>query len=118
MKIKLDENLPATLAPALAAIGHDADTVPDEGLGGRPDADIWAAAIAADRYFITQDLDFSDRRLFAAGLHPGLLLVRLRLPSQASIVRRVMSVFRAEDVGAWRGRLAIVTETKVRLSPR
>jgi predicted nuclease of predicted toxin-antitoxin system len=37
VKIKLDENLPATLAGILARLGHDADTVVDEGLKGEPD---------------------------------------------------------------------------------
>ncbi len=44
MKAKLDENLPATLAPALSALGHDIDTVPTEGLVGRPDNEVWQAA--------------------------------------------------------------------------
>jgi len=32
MKIKLDENLPAQLAHNLRALGHDVETVPEEGL--------------------------------------------------------------------------------------
>ncbi|MCC6522418.1 MAG: DUF5615 family PIN-like protein [Polyangiaceae bacterium] len=44
MRLKLDENLPATAAPRLAALGFDVDTVVEEGLGGRCDADVWAAA--------------------------------------------------------------------------
>lgn len=76
MKVKLDENLPARLVRLLAELGHDADTVPQEGLAGRPDADIWVAAQTAARFLITQDLDFSDIRRFAPGTHQGLLLVR------------------------------------------
>jgi predicted nuclease of predicted toxin-antitoxin system len=38
VKIKLDENLPATLVGILARLGHEADTVVDEGLKGEPDA--------------------------------------------------------------------------------
>ena len=44
MKIKLDENLPATLVGILALLGHDADTVVDEGLKGEPDEVVWPAA--------------------------------------------------------------------------
>jgi len=40
MKIKLDENLPSRLVAALGQLGHDADTVAQERLTGRPDADI------------------------------------------------------------------------------
>ena len=40
MRVKLDENIPASVAARLARLGVDADTVLDEGLGGRPDADV------------------------------------------------------------------------------
>jgi len=77
MQIKLDENMPAGLAAMLASFGHDVDTVPEEGLSGKPDLDVWASAQRGERFFITQDLDFSDIRLFVPGSHHGLLLVRL-----------------------------------------
>ena len=50
MRIKLDENLPLRLAGMLAALGHDCDTVPDEGLSGAVDPDVWRAAQTADRF--------------------------------------------------------------------
>jgi predicted nuclease of predicted toxin-antitoxin system len=49
VKIKLDENLPARLVGVLSAHGHDVHTVPDENLSGRPDADIWQAALSSQR---------------------------------------------------------------------
>ncbi len=45
MRIKLDENLPESLANSLEAIGHSVDTVRAEGLVGRPDADVWQARL-------------------------------------------------------------------------
>lgn len=36
MKFKLDENLPVDLVSDLRQAGHDADSVPDEGLTGAP----------------------------------------------------------------------------------
>lgn len=44
MKIKLDENIPHQLAPALTKLGHDVHTLQQEHLVGRPDEEIWAAA--------------------------------------------------------------------------
>jgi len=41
MKIKLDENLPTQLAGILGSLGHDVETVVQEGLAGFSDADIW-----------------------------------------------------------------------------
>lgn len=47
MRFKLDENLPASFAVELAALGHDVDTAVDEGLGADDDDDVWAATPAA-----------------------------------------------------------------------
>jgi predicted nuclease of predicted toxin-antitoxin system len=77
VKIKLDENIPASAAPRLAALGFDVDTVLSEGLTGKTDSEVWAAAQADERLLVTQDLDFSDARVFAAGTHAGLFIVRL-----------------------------------------
>ncbi|MBE7499465.1 MAG: DUF5615 family PIN-like protein [Verrucomicrobiales bacterium] len=61
MRIKLDENLPESLANSLEALGHSVDTIRAEGLVGRPDGDVWQAAQDSGRFFVTQDLDFSDK---------------------------------------------------------
>jgi predicted nuclease of predicted toxin-antitoxin system len=77
MRIKLDENIADSAAVRLTALGHDFHTVVEEGLTGRTDSEIWIAAQTEERFLITQDLDFSDERRFAAGSHAGVLLVRL-----------------------------------------
>ena len=115
MKVKLDENLPARLVRLLAELGHDADTVPQEGLAGRPDADIWVAAQTAARFLITQDLDCSDIRRFAPGTHQGLLLVRLRAPGREALARRVHAIFQTEPVETWKQAFVVVTDHKLRV---
>ena len=50
MKIKLDENIPHSVRGSLGGRELDIDTVLDEGLGGRRDDDIWAAAQAEGRF--------------------------------------------------------------------
>jgi len=67
MKVKLDENLPLQIAVELCARTHDVQTVGEEVLTGRADADIWQAAQREGRILITQDLDFSDTRKFQPG---------------------------------------------------
>jgi predicted nuclease of predicted toxin-antitoxin system len=42
MKFKLDENLPGEGAQILRSAGHDAVTVFDQRLGGKPDREIFA----------------------------------------------------------------------------
>lgn len=115
MKIKLDENMPAGLVDILKQLGHDADSVPEEGLSGRNDPIVWAAAQSEDRFFITQDLDFSDLRQFQPGTHAGILLVRLQNPNRTALTSIVKHLFEVEDVLNWYGAFVVVTERKLRI---
>jgi predicted nuclease of predicted toxin-antitoxin system len=77
MLIKLDEHLPRRLVSVLSAFGHDVDTVDIEGLKGADDDSVWTAAQSANRFLITQDLDFSDNSTLssrdASGASSGAL---------------------------------------------
>lgn len=115
MKIKLDENMPAALADSLRVLGHDVLTVPDEGLSGYADPDIWMAAQHEGRFLITQDLDFSNIRQFAPGTHGDILLVRLRAPGRLALTQAVTRLFAAEQVEAWQGCFVVLTERKLRI---
>jgi len=96
MKIKLDENLPTSLALLLKDLGHEAQTTQEEGLRGAPDQQVWEAAQKESRFLVTQDLDFSDSRRFAPGSHAGVLIVRLHTPSRENLTERVANLFRTE----------------------
>jgi predicted nuclease of predicted toxin-antitoxin system len=115
VKIKLDENLPDRLVAALTTLGHDLDTVYAERLNGQIDPSVWSATQAALRFFLTQDLDFSDIRRYTPGTHAGLLLVRLARPSRDALFERVVTVFQTENVEDWRGCLVVVTDRKIRV---
>lgn len=115
MRIKLDENLPSSLAAELIELGHHADTVVQEGLDGATDAEVLDAAIANDRFLVTQDLDFSDVRKFQPGRHPGILIVRLREPGSQVLSHRIRLVFGGENVESWSGCFVAATEKKVRV---
>lgn len=115
MKIKLDENMPASLAPVLRRLGHDVDTIPDEGLATAPDVTVWEAAQSEARLLVTQDLDFSDLRRFAPGSHHGILLIRLRDPDRSALCERVSALFAQEAVERWTGCFVVATEHKLRV---
>ena len=115
MKIKLDENLPDRLVAVLTGLGHTVDTVRTEQLTGRADPDVWSAAKAAQRFLITQDLDFSDVRRYTPGTHAGLLLVRLTRPGRHVLFERVLTVFQTEKVEEWTGCLVVATDQKIRI---
>jgi hypothetical protein len=44
MRIKLDENLPLSLANVLTALAHEVHTVAEENLSGSKDDELWKAA--------------------------------------------------------------------------
>jgi predicted nuclease of predicted toxin-antitoxin system len=115
VRIKLDENLPERLVAVLTGLSHHVDTVYAERLNGRVDTDVWRGTQAARRFFITQDLDFSDMRRYAPGTHAGLLLVRLARPGRNALLERVSQVFKTEKVEDWTGCLVVVTDSKVRV---
>lgn len=115
MKIRLDENIPVRPQPVLQQLGHDTDSVVQEGLTGCTDERLWQAAQEAGRLLITQDLDFSDIQRFKPGSHAGILVVRLRNAGREAIVRRVGQVFQYEAVSEWQGCFVIVSERKIRI---
>jgi predicted nuclease of predicted toxin-antitoxin system len=115
VKLKLDENLPESLAAALAVLGHDVDTVRGESLAGHDDAEVWSGAQETGRFLLTQDLDFSDRRKFRPGSHHGLLLIRLRAPGRVALAEKITRLFETEDVEKWARCFVVVSERKLRV---
>jgi predicted nuclease of predicted toxin-antitoxin system len=115
MSVKLDENLPVAPARELGGLGHDVDTVPEEGLVGADDESVWAAAQRESRFLVTQDLRFSDARRYPSGTHAGILLVRLHQPSRRRIVDRLPAVAQAEPLDEWSGCFVTLTGPKIRV---
>jgi predicted nuclease of predicted toxin-antitoxin system len=115
MRIKLDENIATSAADRLRELGHDVHTVIEEELSGHVDSEVWAAAQREGRFLITQDLDFSDQRVFAAGSHAGVLLVRLPDAEQWRISDYLVAWFSAPDASTWERCFVVATPTKVRV---
>jgi predicted nuclease of predicted toxin-antitoxin system len=115
VRIKLDENIAASAAVRLAALGHDVHTVIEEELSGHVDSEVWAAAQLEERFLITQDLDFSDKRRFAAGSHAGVLLVRLPDAEQWRISDYLVAWLSTPDASTWERCFVVATPNKVRV---
>jgi predicted nuclease of predicted toxin-antitoxin system len=92
VRLKLDEKITVVAKDPLVELGHDVDTVADEGLAGRPDPDVLAAAIADERALVTFDLGIGDPRVYPPGDHQGIILLRLRDQQPDNVV----SVLRQE----------------------
>ncbi len=99
----------------LSQLGHDVDTVRAEDLAGQADEQVWQAAQSGSRFLITQDLDFSDMRLYTPGTHAGLLLVRLAHPGRDPLLERITALFATEPGDQWQGCLVVATDHKVRV---
>ena len=115
MKVKLDENLPVSLAVRLRQLGHDADTVRDEGLQERNDETVWQASQQEERFLITQDLDFSDTRKFVPGTHFGILLVRIPDLEQWRVSDYVAGWLSIPNASSWSRCVVVATPHKVRV---
>lgn len=78
----VDEDLPRSLARALAVVGMDAIHVIDAGLRGRSDSDILAGAKEQHRTLLTGDLDFSNLLRYPLGTHSGIVIARFPMNCQ------------------------------------
>ncbi|HWB81392.1 MAG TPA: DUF5615 family PIN-like protein [Nannocystaceae bacterium] len=113
--MKLDENLPVSACAGLAALGHDVDTVIDEGLAGADDPTVWTAARTENRFLVTLDLDFSDVRRFQPGTHAGLMIVRVPDHLQPDIPKFLRGWFADPQAESWSRCLVVATPTKLRV---
>lgn len=115
LSFKIDENLPIELASMLSARGHDAVTVNDQRMGGRPDPNIADLCRIEQRALISLDLDFADIRSYPPEKHPGLIVLRLGSQNKNHILavfERTIDLIGREPIA---GRLWIVSEGGVRI---
>ncbi len=115
MKFKLDENVTFEAAALLASLGHDVDTVADEGLTGAPDIDVMAAAQDGERTLITFDLGFGDLRQHPVGSNRGVVVLRLSDQRPAAVLEVLRGLVENHDLDALARSLIVVTERLIRI---
>ncbi|MDZ7760789.1 MAG: DUF5615 family PIN-like protein [Desulfovermiculus sp.] len=116
MKIKLDENIPAKLIGDLSELGYDALSVYQQGLKGTSDSLLWEKVQTEQRFFITQDLDFSDSIKFRPGAHAGILLIRLREPGRLKLRQKIQDLFANKSPeDNWYGAFIVLSDHKIRI---
>jgi len=115
MKIKLDENIPTALIDDLSHLNHEVQSVHQEGMQGFSDYNLWNKVQSEKRFFITQDLDFSDTNKFQPGTHFGILLVRLREPGRLKLRQKIKELFELKYSNEnWEGSFLVLTDHKLR----
>lgn len=108
MRVKLDENLPSSVADVFREHGIDAVTVHEEGLAGRDDSIVFAAATSEDRMLFTLDRGFGDIRVHPPGTHPGIVVFRLRDDSTPAVVTAVRRLLAQHDLAEFTGSITVV----------
>ncbi len=115
MKFKLDENLPTEICADLRGLGHDAETVPDEGLSGSPDETLLKRVQQEQRIFLTLDKGIADVRVYPPDSYSGIILFRPPTFGRGTVlafVRRHLSALLQLKLD---GRLLIVTDRTIRM---
>jgi predicted nuclease of predicted toxin-antitoxin system len=101
MLAKTDENLPGEAVELLRVAGWDCATVFDENLNGAADARVADACLAESRVLFTLDQDFADIRLYPPSRFAGIVVLKPREPSRASVLallRTALGVLQQEWV--------------------
>ena len=114
-RFKVDENLPAEVVDLLKDGGHDAVTVGDQGMSGRPDGEVEAVCRREARAILTLDLGFGDIRAYPPDRSAGIVVLRLVRQDRdkvLAVVRRLMPTIGREPLV---GRLWIVDESSTRI---
>jgi len=115
MRFKLDENLPAELVGDLRSAGHEAQTVPEEGLTGAPDPVLVERIRTEGRVFLTMDKGIADTRTYPPRQYPGIILFRPPSSGRGAVltfIRRHLSTILCTDPT---GRLLVVSERGIRI---
>ena len=115
MKIKLDENISRHLKPHLQQAGYDVFTAADEGLLGKSDVEVGAAAKSEGVILFTFDLEFADLRKFPPGTHPGIILFRPQSMGPLATNRFIINFVKETDITVLSGCIVIVDPTRVRV---
>jgi hypothetical protein len=102
LRLLLDEMYSPALASALRDAGMDAVTVAELGLTGRPDPDVFAAAVAADRAVLTENTaDFTRlgaEHIEAGRHHMGILIaLSTRFSRRPSGTAQLVDAIRAVE---------------------
>lgn len=115
MKIKLDQNLPASAAAYLADAGHDVATTLGDGLVGARDDDVASAAGAEGRILVTLDRGLGDLRAHPPGTHPGIIVLRLHDQGAANVALTMRRLVDEVDLASLAGCIAILEEERLRV---
>ena len=112
---KLDENLPRALAGLFAEAGHDAVTVPEQGMAGASDPRIASVCRDEGRVLVTLDMDFADIRNYPPQDYPGLVVLRLSRHGPWRVLAVAARLIEMLPETSLQGQLWIVEDERIRI---
>lgn len=114
MRFKLDENLPVELAAELRSLGHDTDTVADEGLCGASDPAVVNATFAASRILLTLDKGIGNLQTYPVPHDAGIVLFRPDASGRRAIMAFLLGRFQKLIEMSLKGHLTVVGALRIR----
>jgi predicted nuclease of predicted toxin-antitoxin system len=112
---KLDENVHSAVVDVLRHAGHDAATVPDEGMRGAVDPFLDDVCRREGRALITLDLGFGDVRAYPPADRPGIIVLRLKHQSRTAVLAAIERVLPLLGHEPLLNRLWVVDELTIRV---
>lgn len=86
MRFKIDENLPLSFGLLLEENRLDFKMVHNEGLSGKPDEMVMEACRREGLVLITMDVGFANQKVYPAGDHPGVIVLRLKYQAVSNVI--------------------------------
>ena len=114
MKFFLDENFPRAALAFLESVGHTAAHALQHFPPGTADANLFAYAQAQQAVFVSTDKDFFHTIPLAFEQHCGAIVITLRKPNRADLLRRLAEALVQKGERKLRNTIWLVTETRIR----
>lgn len=115
MRFKTDENLHPEVAAYLLKHRHDAVTVWDEGLRGKPDTQIIETCRRERRALLTLDVGFGSIRIYPPEENHGIIVLRLDDQSREHVLAVLPQLLYLMQTELVEKRLWVVDERGVRI---
>ena len=114
MKFFLDENFPRTALPLLESAGHPATHTLQHFPPGTTDTKLFAYAQEQQAVFVSTDRDFFHTIPMAFERHHGAIVITLRKPNRADLLRRLADALAQLGERKLTNTTWLVTETRIR----
>jgi predicted nuclease of predicted toxin-antitoxin system len=115
MNLLLDQGLPRSAVPPLAAAGHAAVHVADIGMAKASDQEILAEAVARDASIVTIDADFHALLALNGATRPSVIRLRVQGLGRDGLVLLILSVLTQCEADLVAGAVVTADTTRARV---